>query len=70
MALLDSGAIDEGTLVACTVHPIQIVDEVPAQKHDVPVDYIVTPEEVMCALLHERIIMRSGNFTKDLVNEL
>ncbi|MDI6859423.1 MAG: 5-formyltetrahydrofolate cyclo-ligase [Methanocellales archaeon] len=52
VALLNSGAIDDGTLVACTVHPIQIVDEVPSEEHDIRVDYIITPGEVIRTRRH------------------
>ena len=33
--------------VVTTVHPLQIVDRVPMEPHDVPVDYIVTPDEII-----------------------
>jgi len=33
--------------VVTTVHPLQIVDWVPMEAHDVPVDYIITPSEVI-----------------------
>jgi len=33
--------------VVTTVHPLQIVDRVPMEPHDVPVDYIVTPAEII-----------------------
>jgi 5-formyltetrahydrofolate cyclo-ligase len=33
--------------VATTVHPLQIVDAFPADPHDLPVDWIATPEELL-----------------------
>lgn len=45
--LLELGAATEETPVATTVHPIQIVDRVPMKEHDVPVDYIVTPDSII-----------------------
>lgn len=30
-----------------TVHPLQIVDHVPMEEHDVSVDYIITPSEII-----------------------
>lgn len=33
--------------VVTTVHPLQIVDHVPMEEHDVSVDYIVTPDEII-----------------------
>lgn len=41
------GAVTEETPVVTTVHPLQIVDRVPMEVHDVPVDYIVTPDLVI-----------------------
>jgi 5-formyltetrahydrofolate cyclo-ligase len=42
------GAIDAKTLVATTVHPIQLVSEdLPATAHDFFLDLIVTPEETI-----------------------
>ncbi len=33
--------------VLTTVHPLQVVDELPHDKHDVPLDWILTPEEAL-----------------------
>jgi len=33
--------------VLTTVHPLQIVDDLPQEKHDVPIDWILTPEKVV-----------------------
>src|SRR5207245_8035938 len=33
--------------VATTVHPLQLVDDFPAEPHDLPVGLIVTPDEVI-----------------------
>jgi 5-formyltetrahydrofolate cyclo-ligase len=41
------GIVSEHTPVLTTVHPVQIVSEIPMQEHDVPVDYIVTTEEAI-----------------------
>ena len=46
--LVEAGLIDERTIVATTVHPVQLLDEVlPETAHDFPVDLIVTPDEVL-----------------------
>jgi 5-formyltetrahydrofolate cyclo-ligase len=45
--LREIGAVDDRTPIATTVHPIQIVEEVPVAAHDVPVDFIVTPESIV-----------------------
>jgi len=33
--------------VLTTVHSIQVVDDLPHEKHDVPLDWILTPEKVV-----------------------
>jgi 5-formyltetrahydrofolate cyclo-ligase len=52
--LTESGAVDKRTVVATTVHPVQVVDrELPETTHDFRVDLIVTPEEVVrCRRAH------------------
>jgi len=41
------GAIDENVPVATTVHDIQLVDDIPSEDHDVPLDIIVTPTKII-----------------------
>jgi len=56
-ALLRSdGKIREYTPILTTVHPVQIVDErLPMRRHDIPVDFLITPEQVIAApSLHPR----------------
>jgi 5-formyltetrahydrofolate cyclo-ligase len=46
--LIDAGKIDDHTVVATTVHPIQILREnLPMTDHDLPVDLIATPRAVV-----------------------
>lgn len=45
--LRETGAITDKTPIVTTVHPLQIVDEVPMSEHDVPVDFIVTPDRII-----------------------
>jgi 5-formyltetrahydrofolate cyclo-ligase len=46
--LIDAGKIDDHTVVATTVHPIQILREnLPMTEHDLPVDLIATPRAVV-----------------------
>ena len=46
--MLFRSLISDATPILTTVHPLQIVDEeLPWQPHDIPVDYIVTPDEVI-----------------------
>ncbi|MFQ6058816.1 MAG: 5-formyltetrahydrofolate cyclo-ligase [Anaerolineae bacterium] len=43
-----AGLIGEDTVVVTTVHPLQIVEEeLEMTEHDIPVDIIVTPDEVI-----------------------
>jgi 5-formyltetrahydrofolate cyclo-ligase len=44
-----AGLVDHRTVVATTVHPLQVVDdgEVPTTAHDVHVDLVATPDEVL-----------------------
>ncbi|MGQ4892494.1 MAG: 5-formyltetrahydrofolate cyclo-ligase [Candidatus Njordarchaeia archaeon] len=41
--LREMGAVDDETLIVTSVHELQIVDDVPMTRHDVPVDVILTP---------------------------
>ncbi|TET02386.1 MAG: 5-formyltetrahydrofolate cyclo-ligase [Hadesarchaea archaeon] len=45
--LRETGAITDKTPIVTTVHSLQIVDEVPMSEHDVPVDFIVTPDRII-----------------------
>lgn len=46
---LEAGLLTESTPVLTTVHPLQVLDEgeIPMAEHDVPLDLIVTPDEVI-----------------------
>jgi 5-formyltetrahydrofolate cyclo-ligase len=46
--LRDEGKVRESTPVVTTVHPLQILsDRLPMLPHDLPVDFVVTPSEVV-----------------------
>jgi 5-formyltetrahydrofolate cyclo-ligase len=49
LALLsEAGLVGEATMIATTVHPLQVVDdELPETDHDFRVDLIVTPSDVI-----------------------
>jgi 5-formyltetrahydrofolate cyclo-ligase len=48
--LTEAGLIDRKTVVATTVHPLQLLDEdLPETAHDFRVDLIVTPDDVIRA---------------------
>ncbi len=47
--LVEFGLLPESAPVLTTVHPLQIIPEIPTEKHDFTVDIIVTPEEVLFA---------------------
>ncbi len=53
----EAGLIGPDTVVVTTVHPSQIVDagRIPLAAHDVPLDLIVTPDEIItCEGSHPR----------------
>lgn len=45
--LREIGALDDSVPVITTVHDIQIVDSIPIEEHDVPVDLIATPTKIL-----------------------
>ncbi len=52
--LTESGAVDADTVVATTVHPVQVLDEdLPETSHDFRVDLVVTPDGIIrCRRAH------------------
>ncbi|MBI1814369.1 MAG: 5-formyltetrahydrofolate cyclo-ligase [Deltaproteobacteria bacterium] len=54
--LRKDGKVREYTPILTTIHPLQIVEErIPMRGHDLPVDFLVTPEQVIAApSLHPR----------------
>ncbi|MCX8181903.1 MAG: 5-formyltetrahydrofolate cyclo-ligase [Candidatus Methanomethyliaceae archaeon] len=51
-----AGSIEEKTIAITTVHDLQVLDHVPRDEWDVPVDLIVTPSKVMWTVLGSRRI--------------
>jgi 5-formyltetrahydrofolate cyclo-ligase len=48
--LRQAGKVREYTPIMTTVHPLQVVDErIPMRAHDIPIDFIVTPDQVVAA---------------------
>jgi 5-formyltetrahydrofolate cyclo-ligase len=48
--LRQAGKVREYTPILTSVHPLQILDErIPMRAHDIPVDFIVTPDQVLAA---------------------
>ncbi len=45
--LRELGLIDDSIWVVTTVHEEQIIDEMPFEEHDLPVDIIVTPDRII-----------------------
>lgn len=42
------GLVTEHTPVITTVHPVQVIKgPIPMEKHDVPIDYIITPDKII-----------------------
>lgn len=45
---LAAGKLSRDTPILTTVHPLQLVEEaIPREVHDIPVNYVVTPEELI-----------------------
>jgi 5-formyltetrahydrofolate cyclo-ligase len=52
--LTEAGLVGAETLVVTTVHPLQVIDtSIPVTDHDVNVDLVITPEEVIQCLRRE-----------------
>jgi 5-formyltetrahydrofolate cyclo-ligase len=46
--LVEAGLVDDATMIATTVHPLQLLDQdLPETAHDFRVDLVVTPDEVV-----------------------
>ena len=46
--LSQRGLVDEATVIATTVHPLQVLDDdLPEADHDFRVDLVVTPDDVI-----------------------
>ncbi len=45
--LCELGLVDERTPIVTTVHDVQVVEEIDLDPYDVPVDWIVTPTQVI-----------------------
>ena len=44
--LRESGLVDDNVKIATTVHDCQLVDAFPVERHDLPVDYVLTPTKL------------------------
>jgi len=45
--LRELNLIDEKTPIATSVHEIQVLEKIPTEEHDIPIDIIVTPERII-----------------------
>ena len=45
--LRELNLIDENTPIATTVHEVQVLEKIPTEEHDIPVDIIITPERII-----------------------
>ncbi len=45
--LKEAGKVSRKTPVITTVHELQVVEEIPAESHDLRVDIVVTPERII-----------------------
>lgn len=55
--LLNQKSINKGTPMVTTIHPLQIVNDVPVEIHDKKINMIVTPNEVIRLLLDPDIAL-------------
>lgn len=63
--VIAAGIVSPDTPVASTVHPMQVLDEeLPYARHDVPLDYVATPDEVIQC--HGGISRPAGIYWDDL----
>jgi 5-formyltetrahydrofolate cyclo-ligase len=44
--LRECGLVNDSVRIATTVHDCQLVDTFPVEKHDIPVDYVLTPTKM------------------------
>ena len=44
--LRENGLVDDNIKIATTVHDCQLVETFPVEKHDLPIDYILTPTKL------------------------
>jgi 5-formyltetrahydrofolate cyclo-ligase len=73
VALLhDAGLLRRDTLIAATVHPLQMLDqELPAKDHDFQLDLIVTPiAAVSCRPSRQRIGIRWDDLPAEYTNAI
>ena len=48
--LRQAGKVREYTPIVTTVHPLQVIDDrIPMRAHDVPMDFLITPDQVVAA---------------------
>jgi len=45
--LRELNLIDEKTPIATTVHEIQVLEKIPTEEHDIPIDVIITPKRII-----------------------
>jgi 5-formyltetrahydrofolate cyclo-ligase len=73
VALLhDAGLLGPRTVIATTVHPLQVLDEeLPATDHDFQVDLIVTPDQAIeCSPSRQRSGIRWQHLPREYVNTI
>ncbi len=63
--LTEAGKLTANTPVVTTVHPLQIVREIPTLEHDFPLDAIMTPEKI---LFCEHEWPRPSGIYRDLID--
>lgn len=69
--LREAGSVDDETTTATTVHELQVLDDLPATPHDVPIDLIVTPDRIVRDERREKPSgIRWGELSEDRIDEI
>ena len=64
----EAGLVQRRTVILTTVHDVQVLDEeLPVLRHDIPVDYVVTPTRVIQT--HTKLPRPKGIYWDDLTEE-
>jgi 5-formyltetrahydrofolate cyclo-ligase len=64
----EAGLVQRRTVIVTTVHDVQVLDEeLPVLRHDIPVDYVVTPTRVIQT--HTKMPRPKGIYWDDLPAE-
>jgi 5-formyltetrahydrofolate cyclo-ligase len=66
--LRECGLVNDSVRIVTTVHDCQLVDAFPVEKHDIPVDYVLTPTEMYET--HTRLTRPKGIYWELVTDEM